>query len=85
MDMFLTDAFSFLSSGCERLAILEENIVLGFSAGDDSNDTRFTILQNRASMVCGKERNDSELETLIEPQVFQTRDGDCRFQYSPGS
>ena len=37
--------------GCEKLAIIEENIVLAFSASGDSDDTRFTTVQNRAAMV----------------------------------
>lgn len=37
--------------GCERLAIIEENIVLAFTEAGGNDDSRFTMLQNRASAV----------------------------------
>ncbi|PAV23210.1 imaginal discs arrested [Pyrrhoderma noxium] len=61
-------------AGCERLATIEENIVLAFTESGGPDDTRFTMLQNRAAMFSRQGRENEAFSILIDPGTWKGLD-----------
>ncbi|THH03854.1 hypothetical protein EW145_g5954 [Phellinidium pouzarii] len=61
-------------AGCERLAIIEENIVLAFSDNDGPDDTRFTMLQNRTAMLARQGKEMEAFGVLLDPDTWRGLD-----------
>ncbi|KAH8117473.1 hypothetical protein DFH11DRAFT_1575228 [Phellopilus nigrolimitatus] len=58
-------------AGCERLAIIEENIVLALSESGEADDTRFAMLQNRASMLSRQGKEAEAFGILLDPETWR--------------
>ncbi|KAL5529052.1 hypothetical protein ACEPAG_5026 [Sanghuangporus baumii] len=61
-------------AGCEKLAIVEENIVLAFSGSGDSDDIRFTTIQNRAAMFARQGNESAAFGMLLDPETWRGLD-----------
>ncbi|EJD06020.1 uncharacterized protein FOMMEDRAFT_166316 [Fomitiporia mediterranea MF3/22] len=58
-------------AGCERLAMIEESIVLAFTASGGPDDNRFTILQNRAAMYTRQSKEVEAFSILLDPETWR--------------